>query len=164
MKERYKDINFLPMDARKLLFPDKSFDLVFDKGVYDALSCGDDSTDKIDEMISEVSRVIKDNGKYLIISFGFPSLRMQFFKQKHFDVRSFKIATTEATVKDEYGTVDDKTSFWVYYCIKQACSDNTDTKYLSRTVLDKNIDINNSEEVEAAVNNLQFTTNPLCKN
>jgi len=117
-------------------------------------------------MISEVSRVVKDYGKYLIISFGFPSLRMYYFKKKNFTVTPLKILTTEATVKDDIGTTDDTTAFWVYCCTKQAC--NTDnlstTSSCHSAVLDSKVHIDNTEEVEEAVKNLQFMTNPLCKN
>ncbi|CAE7862239.1 EEF1AKNMT [Symbiodinium necroappetens] len=58
-------------DARELsLFPDGSFDVVFDKSTLDALKCaGQDATSR---MSSEIHRILSSDGVYLCVSLNTP--------------------------------------------------------------------------------------------
>ena len=40
-KDKFSNLTFMQMDARTLQFKDDYFDLVIDKGLLDALTCGD---------------------------------------------------------------------------------------------------------------------------
>lgn len=49
---------YLVMDATKMEFEDKKFDIAFDKGTLDALSCGDDTKNLL--LLKEMDRVAKE--------------------------------------------------------------------------------------------------------
>ena len=52
------------MDARRLQFKDECFDVVIDKGLLDAMTCGESAKANIQQMLSEAHRVLKPNGTY----------------------------------------------------------------------------------------------------
>lgn len=58
------------MDVRAMEFEDGSFDVVLDKGTIDSLLCGESSTSNSSKMISEIHRVLSNNGVYIAISYG----------------------------------------------------------------------------------------------
>jgi len=64
-KKRFKDtnINFLIADALELPFEDNSFDIV-------SISFGIRNVDDINQAIKEMHRVLKSNGKMMILEFG----------------------------------------------------------------------------------------------
>eukprot|EP00923_Selenidium_pygospionis_P051623 GHVN01089515.1.p1 GENE.GHVN01089515.1~~GHVN01089515.1.p1 ORF type:complete len:451 (+),score=58.74 GHVN01089515.1:713-2065(+) len=76
MKERYNAqsqgdtggvcIEWLEMDAANMTFEDNSFDFVIDKGTADALRCG--GLELVVEMVTEVGRVLKPSGTFVLIS------------------------------------------------------------------------------------------------
>ena len=49
-------------------FADKTFDVVFDKALLDAMLCGENALITVEKMMKEVYRVLKDEGYYIIIS------------------------------------------------------------------------------------------------
>ena len=59
-------------------FADSSFDVVIDKGTYDALACGD-SKEQTKALFTEMLRVTKNS--LLIITNGTPEKRMPDFKE-----------------------------------------------------------------------------------
>ena len=70
MVERYKDkptLQWQQMNCCALDFPDETFDVVLDKGTLDSVLCGEGSTANTAKMCSEVSRVLKPNGVFLIV-------------------------------------------------------------------------------------------------
>ena len=56
------------MDARRLEFPDNSFDTVIDKGLLDAMTCGDGANTNVMMMLNETYRVLKPTGVYFCLS------------------------------------------------------------------------------------------------
>ncbi|CAE7549202.1 EEF1AKNMT [Symbiodinium sp. CCMP2592] len=68
---RRPGIKYELADARELsLFPDGSFDVVFDKSTLDALKCaGQDATS---QMSSEIHRILSSDGVYLCVSLNTP--------------------------------------------------------------------------------------------
>ena len=78
MIERYKGedrLKWLVMDCSKLEFEDNSFDFVFDKGTFDAISCGIKGESIIGESTKEICRVLKTGGKFIQITYSAPSQR-----------------------------------------------------------------------------------------
>lgn len=84
MKERYKQENrveWITMDCTKLDFPEDSFDAVIEKGTIDALVCKNDKGSSINDLLKESFRVLRRGGIFLSISFGKPSLRLNYFRE-----------------------------------------------------------------------------------
>ena len=80
--EKYQtchNFSYLAMDATRMDFRDDSFDVVIDKGTYDALAC--DETDKtmIRNLTKEMLRVTRKDGAVVIITNGVPQKRMDDF-------------------------------------------------------------------------------------
>ena len=73
------------MDCRNLKYPNQYFDLILDKTTIDCLLCGDNGPLSVLTMLYECHRVLKDEGKYVAISFGEPSIRIEHLKW--FDVK-----------------------------------------------------------------------------
>ena len=68
------------VDIHHMTYADASFDGVVDKGTLDAIICGDETTCFPEKVVSEVFRVLKNGGKYILITFGIPENRMSYFE------------------------------------------------------------------------------------
>ena len=68
------------MDVRNLGFKDGSFDVVIDKALMDAMACGDGALGNVQNMLSEVHRVLTPTGTYICISHGVDSSRKKYLK------------------------------------------------------------------------------------
>jgi len=82
MMERYRDkptLQWQQMNVCSLDFPDETFDVVVDKGTMDSLLCG------------EISRVLKPNGCFVIISYGVPDNRLNYLEKE--DIYSWSVVT-----------------------------------------------------------------------
>jgi SAM-dependent methyltransferase len=78
LQETYKGesrLQWFEMNCAKLGFPDQSFDLVIDKGTIDAIMCGDDCDELVNDTMSEAFRVLTDGGHFVCITFGSPGER-----------------------------------------------------------------------------------------
>ena len=94
MTEKHKDkptLQWQQMNATALDFPDETFDVVIAKATVDAILCGEGSTANIAKLCSEVSRVLKPCGCFLIISFGVPDNRLNYLAKE--DTYSWTVAT-----------------------------------------------------------------------
>jgi len=70
MQEKSKKVEYRVMDMLNMDFDDKSFDIVLDKGSYDAICC-DKTTEtkaKTSQYCKEIKRLINEKGKYLLVS------------------------------------------------------------------------------------------------
>eukprot|EP01114_Cavostelium_apophysatum_P012156 TRINITY_DN2697_c0_g1_i1.p1 TRINITY_DN2697_c0_g1~~TRINITY_DN2697_c0_g1_i1.p1 ORF type:complete len:204 (+),score=21.80 TRINITY_DN2697_c0_g1_i1:71-682(+) len=88
MTEKYKDtpgLIFRTMDVMSMEFSDSAFDAVVDKGTLDAILCGENSTANADSMVSEIYRVLKPGGTYVVVTYGAPKMRLQYLEKPKFN-------------------------------------------------------------------------------
>ncbi|EFA76649.1 hypothetical protein PPL_09954 [Heterostelium album PN500] len=69
-------LEYLTMDGRDMDFESDSFDSIFDKGTIDAVMCSDDDNSNAKRMITEVSRVLKPGGFFVVMTYGSPENRL----------------------------------------------------------------------------------------
>ncbi|KAM5568592.1 hypothetical protein ABKV19_016241 [Rosa sericea] len=85
MQEKHsnrQDLKYLEMDVRDMnAFQTASFDAVIDKGTLDSLLCGSNSQQNAAQMLSEVWRVLKDKGVYILVTYGAPLYRLRLLKE-----------------------------------------------------------------------------------
>jgi ubiquinone/menaquinone biosynthesis C-methylase UbiE len=82
MKERYAQnglLEWLTMDCTRMQFGNNTFDAIFDKGTLDTLMCYDSAAVLADQMVKEVARVLHPGGCFVVVSYGIPKTRKQFF-------------------------------------------------------------------------------------
>ena len=80
-------------DITSLPFADKSFDIVIEKATLDALLVGekspwqpsDEGQEIMDKSLSEISRVLKKQGRFLSLTFAQPHFRSPFYAQEKYD-------------------------------------------------------------------------------
>lgn len=123
MKEKYNDkpgMNYNQMDCRELKFPDGAFHAVVDKGTIDSVLCGEGSTHNAQKTLSEISRVLKPGGVYIVISHGMPSYRLTYLQRQEFEW-TVKIQQVQKPMMGMTASLaaDDKDNVhYVYICTK----------------------------------------------
>lgn len=84
MQKKYTNcpqLKYIKMDVRDMSsFQTGSFDAVIDKGTLDSILCGSNSRQNSNMMLEEVGRVLKDNGIYILITYGAPSYRLDLLR------------------------------------------------------------------------------------
>jgi ubiquinone/menaquinone biosynthesis C-methylase UbiE len=84
MKTTYQDhenLLWFTMDCTEMTFTDEKFDVAFDKGTIDALLCGQDGIQKVEETLKEVHRVLNRYGIFVEITHGDPDARVPMFER-----------------------------------------------------------------------------------
>ena len=84
MKEKYKGndgLLWFQMDCTDMDFKDDLFDIVFDKGTFDAILCGENGVANVIYSMSEIWRVLKNDGIFIEISHTDPKRRMILFSK-----------------------------------------------------------------------------------
>ncbi|MCO5569195.1 hypothetical protein L7F22_022905 [Adiantum nelumboides] len=88
MQKKYytmPQLQYLTMDVLDMsFFEDCSFDAVIDKGTLDSIMCGMGAPCNAEIMLTEISRVLKPGGVYILITYGDPRLRMPHINRKVF--------------------------------------------------------------------------------
>ncbi|XP_075718008.1 EEF1A lysine methyltransferase 4 [Rhinoderma darwinii] len=87
------DMSWMVMDAQHLEFPDGTFDLVIEKGTLDAMMVDErdpwrvtqDTVTLVDQVLSEVSRVLAPSGCFISITFSPPHFRSRHYAQLRYD-------------------------------------------------------------------------------
>ena len=77
-------LRFLVQDVRAMTFAPQSYDVIVDKGTLDAILCGAESNRHATAMLSECHRVLKDDGRLLIITYGQPTSRLSYLEQTRY--------------------------------------------------------------------------------
>lgn len=85
MQKKYcnrPQLKYVRMDVRDMsAFETCSFDAVLDKGTLDSLLCGNNSRENATRMLEEVWRVLKENGVYILVTYGAPTYRLSLLKR-----------------------------------------------------------------------------------
>lgn len=111
------EMEYTVMDARNVdAIPGECFDLILDKGLFDALLCSTQNLSDIQLLLREMFRVLKPDGSYIIISHGGPDKRLHFIKQT-IDVEVEVISIPKKKVKE---IVDEDEFHYMYICTKSA--------------------------------------------
>ncbi|XP_067139077.1 EEF1A lysine methyltransferase 4-like [Centruroides vittatus] len=86
------EMKWLCMDAKGLKFPDKDFDVVIEKATIDSMMVKEKdpwnisqlTANDIDLVLSEVSRVLKNGGRFVSITFAQPHFRGPLYNKSKF--------------------------------------------------------------------------------
>lgn len=97
--KKEKFMEWVAMDATKMTFEDKSFDLVIDKGTIDAVICGDDIEIPF-KIMDEMCRVVKHDSNIMLISNSGPSQR-KFMFEARVPVDKFEVSYTSETLSGQ---------------------------------------------------------------
>lgn len=102
------------MNVMDIKYQDNYFDFIIDKSTIDALLCGESSYLNVAIMLKEVQRSLKDDGHYMIISYGKPENRIVHLERPHldFEIQIFTIK------KDVEENPDLSKTHYVYLCKK----------------------------------------------
>lgn len=121
MQKLHKDrpnLKFLLMDVCNMKdFSDASFDLVIDKACFDSIVCSDESLQNSDAMLTEISRILKPDGFYVMISHAQPAYRLNYIQR---DSYNWKIAV-KTVKRPMLGIVNlpaDDNVHYIYVCKK----------------------------------------------
>ena len=108
---KYPKMTYLEMDVTDMKFNDLEFDIVIDKGTFDALLCGEKSIQV--KMLDEIYRVLKYNGIYLCVSHGNPETRVNnFIENLTWNIKTYKVS--------KYYVSEDNTDYcYLYRMIKK---------------------------------------------
>ena len=115
MKSRNKDkkgLHFDVMDVCEMAYKDETFDLIIDKSTIDTVLCGVHSFTMVAKMLKEISRVLKTDGYYVIISYGQPENRTIHLERDYlaFEIQVYTIKNQEEDEKEKI--------HYVYTCKK----------------------------------------------
>ncbi|CAM4715498.1 EEF1A lysine methyltransferase 4 [Lepidochelys kempii] len=92
MQARYaqcQGLQWVVMDARDLAFADGTFDVVLEKGTLDSMMVAEmdpwnvspETTALLDQVLKEVSRVLRPGGRFISITFAQPHFRKRHYAQ-----------------------------------------------------------------------------------
>lgn len=124
MVDKYKgrpNMQFIHMDALRMTFPAGSFDVAIDKATLDTILCADNSIDNSLRYLQEVYKVLKGNGKYLLVTFAPPDERIPYLRRTGLNWRVDTFSVPKPSIPTAQPTGDeDKTPHYIYICTKGA--------------------------------------------
>jgi len=97
-----------------------SFASVLDKGTLDALLCGEGSAENADRMCSEISRLLKPGGVFMLITYGSPKTRLPYLEPRKYQWEVSKLTVDKPTVNFEDKEQREKDVHYVYCCKKRS--------------------------------------------
>jgi len=123
MTEKYKDregMVWQQMNMTSLEFPDEAFDAVVDKGTLDSILCGEGSTANVAKMCQEISRVLKPNGVYFVVSYGVPDNRLSYLENDDYGwtVTGHTVAKPTVSAVQVQDTNEANAVHYIYVCQK----------------------------------------------
>merc|ERR1712118_420097 len=101
------------MDATKMTFDDASFDLVFEKGTFDAMYTGAPQAVKL--TVAQVFRVLRPGDVFISLTFGAPTARkdLNFTSEDPSSHSGWEQFITKRIYKEE-DALAEKQSFYIY--------------------------------------------------
>jgi len=131
MQERHRgktSMAWQQMNMCALDFGDASFNVVLDKGTMDSILCGKGSITNVAAMCMEVSRVLKPDGVFIIVSYGIPGNRLQYLQEETYKWRvsvhtvpkpsATASSSSSPTATDAADPTDASSVHYVYICQK----------------------------------------------
>lgn len=113
-------LKFYTMNACNLNFEDKTFDVCIDKATLDSILCSVSSGSKqalmrrIHSMFSEISRCMKDDSVYIIISHAPPERRLRLLEFKEY---GWSVEVEKIHPEEKLGAIEDRI-YYAYICTK----------------------------------------------
>jgi len=127
MKHKYPKLQWAQMNALYMSYPDKTFQVVIDKGTLDCIFCHrkeDDASKQVKKYCNEIERVLKDGGLWIVISNAGPELRLEYLENE--DSSDSNFMTFDCIcVYHEYSDFEDNNpnkqednGYYIYVCKK----------------------------------------------
>lgn len=80
-KQKYPKMEWKVMDVLNMSeFPKETFNTIIDKGTFDCIVCGDNSTPNAAKMMQEIYRILAPGGHYMVITYGDQEFRKKYFE------------------------------------------------------------------------------------
>lgn len=119
------------MDATALDFPDENFDAVIIKGTMDAILCGEGSTTNVAKMCAEISRVMKPNSVFVVVSYGIPENRLSYLENTEYNWKVEVVTVPKPTVSAASvpESKDANSVHYIYVCTKGVRVKDEDEDY-----------------------------------
>ncbi|SPJ12917.1 methyltransferase, putative [Plasmodium sp. DRC-Itaito] len=114
---KYKLMNVCDMRE----FTNEEFDLVIDKACLDSIVCSEDSLKNVEEMLSEVSRILKSNGIFVIISHAQPAYRLVYLQKEDYNW-DITVKTVQRPMLGIVAPPVDDNLHYIYICKKKHTS------------------------------------------
>ncbi|KJP86897.1 hypothetical protein AK88_03406 [Plasmodium fragile] len=125
MKELYKDkpnLKYILMNVCDMKgFKNAGFDLIVDKACLDSVVCSEDSLKNVEEMLSEVSRVLKPEGVFVVISHAQPTYRLGYLQKPDYKW-NVAVKTVNRPMLGIVAPPVDDSLHYVYICKKGSTS------------------------------------------
>lgn len=137
MQERHRgktSMAWQQMNMCALDFGDATFNVVLDKGTMDSILCGKGSIENVSKMCQEVSRVLKPDGVFIIVSYGMPCNRLQYLQEETYKWRvsvktvlkpSATASSSAPAATDATDPTDASSVHYVYVCQKGSVTSGT---------------------------------------
>lgn len=127
MQQRYEDlpIDWVNMDARALDLPSNCCDAVVDKALLDCISCHENAAEEISRLQSEVFRVLKKGGLYIVFSNGKPGTRLPYFENSGLEWETVEAVSLQQEVvpgfqeENEQGGLDTTLHYYFFYVFQK---------------------------------------------
>lgn len=80
-KSKYPKMDFKVMNVLDMKdFGNSQFNVIFDKGTFDSVVCGENGVNDVNQMLNEIDRILVPGGKYICITYGDENHRMKYFQ------------------------------------------------------------------------------------